>query len=777
MTTKKVCRGRTSSRCFSFKSKRGQITIFIIIGIVILFVTAGILYFSKKVVKESITTEGAPVIASVPQEFEPMKNFVDGCLEREGMRGLQILGQQGGYIYPDVVGKYSATNPTDSDGVDLEPIKVPYWHYNSQANADSKIVIASLKPKLYAKEDSEMSIEAQLSRFVKEKIDGCLNNFESFGSEGFSVQGIDKDHDVQVTVKVGVDKVGFHLIMPFKAMKGEAQNDFEQFYIAIPLDLKKYFDVASEITATEFNHSFLERQALDLIATYSAVDSEKLPPMEASTFEAVPSVYWTEVDVKEKLRGLLASKVPLLRYLGGENFYRFDYPTQNTELVNLRDLHQKMYDDTILPLDLGAGLDVNFDYFGWEPYFDANDKNGRIEPSNFGVSYSKLKFVTQHYYTTYDLSYPVIVTLRDPHALGNEGFNFVFALEANIRNNEIVKNDYIQPPPVAAVGKSMVCDTDKRNTQLVQTLVIDSYTKEPLSNVQIGFSVPNQDDCIMGESNVQGKFESAYPAVYGGVESLVKEEYLSNFYPVDTYDFKKQKGFIGYAVAGVPHSVIEMDKIKFINVSVKKKPLEKCIRDKKGNEQCFGQGVFGSSENAIYTDVPTMQDNEHAWVFVDAAVPLSSNESVTLILNRVGGPNSITTQEDFTATVTVKGDESTQMELVPGVYKVTGLMTTDAKMIIPKEERCDGSNCVTFDEQVFEKGLIGQIQWELPENYLVIRPDQFYTSNSMVFYIPSYDEMSVPSQAGFRVMEDLKLMGEMGNISQKLRINLEPQYK
>ena len=73
-------------------------------------------------------------MATVPQEFEPMKNYVDNCLEREGERGLLILGQQGGYIYPEVVGKYSVTNPTDSDGVDLEPIKVPYWYYNSALN-------------------------------------------------------------------------------------------------------------------------------------------------------------------------------------------------------------------------------------------------------------------------------------------------------------------------------------------------------------------------------------------------------------------------------------------------------------------------------------------------------------------------------------------------------------------------------------------------------------------------------------------------------------------
>ena len=203
-----------------------------------------------------------------------------------------------------------------------------------------------------------------------------------------------------------------------------------------------------------------------------------------------------------KTENLLSSNIPLLRYLGSTNFYRFEYPQQEGVSLDLHDLYQKHYDNMILPLDTGKNIEVNFDYFGWEPYFDMNDKGGNIEPSSFHAPsvtpLPPIPLTVNHYYSTYDLSYPVLVTIRDPAALEGRGFTFAFALEANIRNNALPSEGQVQLPPVALEQKSMVCDPDKRNTQLLKTLVVDSSTLEPLEAVQIGFTIPEQDDCVMG---------------------------------------------------------------------------------------------------------------------------------------------------------------------------------------------------------------------------------------------------------------------------------------
>jgi len=238
-------------------NKRGQITIFIIIGIIILFASAAILYFTKTVSTQKILEEKEPTIASVPQEFEPLKTYTENCLTQVGKQGLLVLGEQGGYIYPDLVGKFSSSKATDVEGIEIDSLKVPYWHYNMNPNVNPEVVYSSLQPKLYYDEDKEMSIEAQLRRFVVEKMDSCLDGYEVFVEEGFNVE---MTGEREVVSTVGENSVNFLLTMPLRAKHGEASTEMEQFYVKIPLQLKKYYETAREINMVEQNYSFLEKQ-------------------------------------------------------------------------------------------------------------------------------------------------------------------------------------------------------------------------------------------------------------------------------------------------------------------------------------------------------------------------------------------------------------------------------------------------------------------------------------------------------------------------------------
>lgn len=788
-------------------------TIFIIVGIVILFAFAGILYFSKSSVTERFTTEGDPVLAQVPQEFVPLKAYTDTCLTQIAKRGLRIAGEQGGYIYPDLVGEYSATNPTDAEGISLEPAKIPYWHYNTLPNTAREVAFSSLQPSLDADDDPEMSIEAQLGRYVDEKLSGCLHNYEPFAQQGFQVQVVSTP---ETEVNVGESTVNFLLNLEVDATKGEAQHTIEQFYVKIPLRLRHYYDVAAEIATVQTNHSFLERQALDLITVYSAVDPNQLPPTDAVTFDMLPTAYWQEAEVKEKVKGMLLSNVPLLRYLGGTNFYRYEYEQDTQAVVDLRDLYQKNYDNMIIPLEKGNDLSVNFDYFGWEPYFDMNDKGGRIEPSSFPIHYEVLHMGMNHYLSTYDVSYPVLVTLRDPAAFDGEGYNFVFALESNIRNNEIAIADEIIPLPAATVRKALACDESKWNTQPIRAVVVDSSSLEPLEAVHIGFSIPEQTDCMIGQTDSQGELESKYPAVYGGVASFIKEEYLTNFYPIDTYAYKRQQGIIGYAVAHYPEPVIQLHPYKYVNVTVKKKTMEKCIEglssvgnvpgvavlaaatsgagllessatagvvEASRNDVCFAAGLLESNEEPLYQYSPETLGATHTWSFVNIPKPLPETETATIILNRVGDTQAGVQSDDFSTTVAITGNAMQEVQLVPGIYEVTGLLTSGTPLVIPEEERCDSAllglidSCFTLDQTVLEKTLLGQLQWDTRATYITITPEQLYGSNELTFYMLSFNPYAVPEIEHVRVMEDLQMLGQLGNFSQILRDDLEPTFR
>jgi len=756
-------------------NKRGQITIFIIIGIILLFSFAGVMYFTQSITKDSLTAEATPVREEVPQAFKQIQSYTENCLHQVAKRGLLILGEQGGYIYPDIVGEYSISDPTDSDGINLEPTKVPFWHYNINPNENNEVKYSTLKPKLKYEDDPEMSVEAQLARFVKEQIDDCLDNYTSFKNQGYEIDFLEESTlQKKVTVKIGQQNINFWLDMEIGAKKGTAETEMKQFVHGIPLKLKHYYEVADEISQVQQNFSFLERQAVDLIGTFSGLDSTKLPPKDATAYTLIPPAYWSEVDVKEKFKTLLVSNVPLIRYLGSTNFYRHEYTYDPEEsVIDFSNLYQKNYDNMILPLELGSDLIVNFDYFGWNTFFDLNDKNGIIEPNSYSANYYVLNFNSHYYFTNYDVSYPVLITITDEEAFNGEGYNFVFALEANIRNNNVVEDGYVQPAPVVPASKSMVCDRTKYNTELVKTIVVDSYTNEPLDLVTIGLSIPNQDDCVIGATDTHGELESKYPAVYGGVGSYIKEDYLTSFYPIDTYQYKKEPGIIGYAIAGMDTEVIEIHKIKNIGVKVKKKNINKCISGK-----CYGTGLLGSvdNEDPAISYKPEFLDKRHGWYFFDQASKLRPQEKAVVFLERVGEINDNTFGDEFVASVQVIGSETAEVELVPGFYSVNVIISNDEGLLIPKEERCSGLICFDMEETVMENYISAQVEWSLPEQYLTITPEQLYGADEITFYAFGFNVAGVPEKEHLRVIEDLQVMGELGNMSQIYRKQLEPRY-
>jgi hypothetical protein len=830
-----VKRGTGSSRSsrYFIKGKKGQVTIFIIIGIIILFVTAGVIFLTKNDVISDLTTD-QPNIASVATEFQPVQEYTQNCLEQIGERGLLILGKQGGYIYPDLVGQYSVTNPTDSDGLNLEPTKVPYWHYNIEPNSATKISLTSLQPAL---KGDEMSIESQLGRYVNENIAICVDDYAVFSSQGytFEIKGTRSS-----TVTVTENSVNFILNYPIEVSLGGSSTSMDTYFVKVPLNLKHYYEIANEITQSQKDYSFLESQSLDLIQSFSSVDTNKLPPTEAVSFELIGTNYWNVPDVKEDLKQVLTSYVPMLQMYGSHNLNHYEYP-----VTDLSNLYQQNYDNMIIPLTGAEDLEVRFDYFGWELYLDMNDRNGIVTSDNIFVPGKwgiVPPFGTQRYNTVYDVSYPVLVSIDDPLAFDGQGYQFIFSLEANIRNNDRVEANEILPPAISAFSDSIACQDNQRDTKLIRSIVVDSFSKEPIEIVRVGFTIPNQDECLIGVTDNEGVLDESYPAVYGGVVNFIKEDYLTNYYPIDTYPIKDSGALVGYAVAELNEPVIEMHKFKTIDISVKKKKVGKCVTPlsceytvgtsilpvipykdiecKKSKQQCFfNKGLFDLPKPvASYSAIGSLSQYSDYYFLPGNIESLKEYEEVFLTLNRVKDVNDNVLDDDYSTVVQVVGDTKSEIRLVPGVYEVSGLVTRNKELVIPKDERSmkfpiltvDKEETFTMEESKSEKFITGSLQWDdndwYGENlYLTITPDDLYTSNELTFYMPTVDFDSIPKEiktpvkecGGFScllgvclfdgciskkvstpaiVMEDQQIMGEIGNISKNVRKDLEPLF-
>ena len=60
---------------------------------------------------------------------------------------------------------------------------------------------------------------------------------------------------------------------------------------------------------------------------------------------------------------------------------------------------------------------------------------------------------------------------------------------------------------------------------------------------------------------------------------------------------------------------------------------------------------------------------------------------------------------------------------------------------------------------------------------MTITPEQLYGSEELTVYVLTFNPYAVPEQAHLRVIEDLQVMGQLGNFSQILRDELEPTFR
>src|SRR3989344_7043659 len=78
---------------------KGQVTAFVILGIVILALGITVYTFREQILSATFGTQLEENIV-VPPQAERAKLYVDTCMESITTQGLERLGAQGGYINP-----------------------------------------------------------------------------------------------------------------------------------------------------------------------------------------------------------------------------------------------------------------------------------------------------------------------------------------------------------------------------------------------------------------------------------------------------------------------------------------------------------------------------------------------------------------------------------------------------------------------------------------------------------------------------------------------------
>lgn len=186
--------------------KRGQITIFMIIGLVvfILVLMAYIIALSRE--KIEITSEKI-----LPVDVKPIRAYLEECFENLGKSALMFVGSQGGYyILPD--------------GFDYNDVQAGFHYYNG-------IIIPPISV-----------IEQELSSFVDDFANSCLIDMDGQGFEITTGQP-------KTETTIGENEVTFIVDPDITLSKEGVVHDLEPFYTIVkPTRLTTIYDVSKAIT-------------------------------------------------------------------------------------------------------------------------------------------------------------------------------------------------------------------------------------------------------------------------------------------------------------------------------------------------------------------------------------------------------------------------------------------------------------------------------------------------------------------------------------------------
>jgi len=508
--------------------KKGQITLFIIIGIIIL-ITLGLLFYFTSIKEKSLEEERMTTPMQL-REGEPVSDLVTSCLKQTAINGLKLIGDQGGYTKPEF--QINQIYSTEGNAVSLgeNGIKIPKWWYmQSPDKCKQDCDFDSKKPLLYS--SSKINIEEQLEEYIEENIAVCLGDFNILTTQGFEIE---KKGNPNADIKIRDADVQVFMDWRIKVSKGTDQYEIENYNSEITLNIKEIYELAEELTNMQMTHAYIEEAIRQLIYGFARLSKYGLPPISDTEFKFGGEKYWTKTEVKKKITQMLQTYIPFIQVSGVRN-YNYVAAAGN---INDPELFELIYNrQFLIPLNsTHSDLEIRFYYLDWwKPYFDLNCDGEICKPDSSGLDQS-FGFIIglQKYKFLYDISIPVMVEITNPESFDGEGYSFKFMLEANMRSNQAFKSETELPSELLETGLSMFCSPNQMNSGDITIDIKDYVTGEYIEGATITYRCGDNACGIGSTENKPATFK--FPRCLNGELSIRKQGYMPFYVPFTAED-------------------------------------------------------------------------------------------------------------------------------------------------------------------------------------------------------------------------------------------------
>ncbi len=353
--------------------KKGQVTLFIILGIIIL--SSSILFFAFK---------DKLLVTNVPKDFRGVYEQYLACVESTVKEGIMLLGDNAGYIEkPNLI--LGFINSEYNSQFEIFGNHIPYWLYLSNNGSFVEQV------------PSKRDMELELEQYVSSHLNSC--DFSNALNEGYNVI----INSGKAFVTINDNNVNVEIINKVDMYFDDKYYSLDEHKINVPSKLGKYYKLAKSIYDYEKQEMFLEKYTMDVLWNYA--------PVEDVSFDC-SSVNYKEDEIKDNLLEALEQNINFIKFKG--SYYDSSLDRHNGYFVK----------------NTGMNFDENtrvlFDR-NWSNVIDIyGEKNVNPIDAISGI----LGVCLSYTHLVYDIRYPVLIQIWD------EDFVFQFPIRVVIDNNE-----------------------------------------------------------------------------------------------------------------------------------------------------------------------------------------------------------------------------------------------------------------------------------------------------------------------------------------------------
>jgi len=203
--------------------KRGQVTVFVILGILIIVALAVIFYLYGERLKLSLKQEEFDF-----SRVEVIKNYFESCIEKSGNEALALIGKQGGEIDPG-------------------------FYKNWQGNKVSYLCYTTSYAACYNKKPFLLEfVQNEVNNYVKQQLISCTNDLQDVArSRGYIIQASTLNVNTQINPYNAIIEANYPITIKSGSATQIQLNDFSKI-INIPLG--RLIKVADDIVDMEINN-------------------------------------------------------------------------------------------------------------------------------------------------------------------------------------------------------------------------------------------------------------------------------------------------------------------------------------------------------------------------------------------------------------------------------------------------------------------------------------------------------------------------------------------